>query len=187
MLHSSHSCYSLTVYSPFWRGDTWIYINLHPKKSSIFPQKSRYIGIYRVILSKFSTPIPNFIVDPTPLFLRENKPRRFLEPCYCIMGRLVSQWLISIQYKLFCFLFPNIPHDLPHLTVQYPAKHVNRVGVDPFVVPQAGQLGGADAVLVDESILWDPPLLHHLPKPVIRNHTIQASLSTWIVTRNGVY
>ena len=166
MLHSSHSCYSLTVYSPFWRGDMWIYINLHPKKSLIFTQKSRYIGIYRVILSKFSTSIPNFIVDPTPLFLRENKPRRFLEPCYCIMGRLVSQerngnlfslfqndpqgfpsasplfyhtfllssikkmspsseWLISIQYKLFRFLFPNIPHDLPHLTVQYPAKHIN--------------------------------------------------------------
>ena len=73
-------------------------------KSLIFPQKSRYIGIYRVILSKFSTPIPNFIVDPTPLFLRENKPRRFLEPCYCIMGRLVSQ---ERNRNLFS-LFPDI-------------------------------------------------------------------------------
>ena len=65
--------------------------------------------MYRVILSKFSTPIPNFIVDPTPLFLRENKPRRFLEPCYCIMGRLVSQ---ERNRNLFS-LFQNDPQGFP--------------------------------------------------------------------------
>ena len=53
--------------------------------------------------------IPNFIVDPTPLFLRENKPRRFLEPCYCIMGRLVSQ---ERNRNLFS-LFQNDPQGFP--------------------------------------------------------------------------
>lgn len=59
------------------------------------------------------TSIPNFIVDPTPLFLRENKPRRFLEPCYCIMGRLVSQE----RNRILSHRFLTLPTELTSFTL----------------------------------------------------------------------
>ena len=178
MLHSSHSCYSLTVYSPFWRGDMWIYINLHPKKSLIFPQKSRYIGIYRVILSKFSTSIPNFIVDPTPLFLRENKPRRFLEPCYCIMGRLVSQ---ERNRNLFS-LFQNDPQGFPSASpLFYHTFLLSSIKKDePLLRMTHYQYNINYSVSSSRTYRMISPISQ---SSILQNILI---LSTWIVTRNGV-
>lgn len=178
MLHSSHSCYSLTVYSPFWWGDMWIYINLYPKKSLIFPQKSRYIGIYRVISSEFSTPIPNFIVDPTPLFLRENKPRRFLEPCYCIMGRLVSQ---ERNRNLFS-LFQNDPQGFPSASpLFYHTFLLSSIKKDePLLRMTHFQYSINYSVSSSRTYRMISPTSQ---SSILQNISI---LSTWIVTRNGV-
>ena len=72
------------------------------------------MALNNVLLPTLGRPtIPNFIVDPTPLFLRENKPRRFLEPCYCIMGRLVSQE----RNRILSHRFLTLPTELTSFTL----------------------------------------------------------------------
>ena len=65
------------------------------------------------------------------------------------------------------FLVGNIFHDIFHAALQYAAEHLDGVGRDTFVALQPGDLCRADVVFLDQRILGDPSLLHHLPQVFI--------------------
>ena len=101
-----HYCTKPAWSTMFFHGDS---CPLKIRKFSRYWPLWKPIQLHWLMKSGHRLSIPNFIVDPTPLFLRENKPRRFLEPCYCIMGRLVSQ---ERNRNLFS-LFQNDPQGFP--------------------------------------------------------------------------
>lgn len=44
------------------------------------------------------------------------------------------------------------------------------MGADTFVAFEAGELSGADVILLDKGVLGDSPLLHGFPQIVVGNH-----------------
>ena len=78
------------------------------------------------------------------------------------------------MYDLLCLLliFGYILHNVTHIAIQDPAEHLDGVGADAFVSFQAGDLSGADMVLLDEGILCDTTEFHHFPKFIIRDHNL---------------
>ena len=85
---------------------------------------------------------------------------------------------------LLCFAVFDILHDIAHLAVQNPAKHLDGMGADAFVSLQPGDLPGTDVIFFYKRVLRDSFLLQHIPQIIIRNHFIQASLSYLNVIRN---
>lgn len=47
----------------------------------------------------------------------------------------------------------DIFHNIPDLAIENPAKHLYGMGADAFVALQAGDLRGADVMLLDEGVL----------------------------------
>lgn len=62
---------------------------------------------------------------------------------------------------------PNVFHDIPHLTVQYPAKHIYRMGTDTLIPLHTGELSRTDVVLFNQRILRDALFLHHVPHIIV--------------------
>lgn len=77
-----------------------------------------------------------------------------------------------------CIVVFYIFHYIAYLTVKYLAKNLNRVSADAFVSLEACYLRRADIIFLYESILCYTLVFHRLPQIFIRNHNIQASLST---------
>ena len=65
-----------------------------------------------------------------------------------------------------CFV-RDVFHYVFHAAIQDSAKHFDRVGTDAFVALQAGELTGADAVLVDQRVLRHTPFAHGFPQSLI--------------------
>ena len=58
------------------------------------------------------------------------------------------------------------------------AKHFDGVCAYAFVPPQSGDLGRTYAILLNQCILRNTFFFHYVPQIVVRNHNIQASLSS---------
>lgn len=67
------------------------------------------------------------------------------------------------------FVF-GVFHNVPHLALQNAAEGVDGVGADAFVAFQAGDLGGADVMFLNEGILRNSLFFHHVPQIIVRNH-----------------
>lgn len=65
-----------------------------------------------------------------------------------------------------CFV-RDVFHYVFHAAIQDSAKHFDRVGTDAFVALQAGELPGADAILVDQRILRHASFAHGFPQSLI--------------------
>ena len=90
---------------------------------------------------------------------------------------LTHKGLLQVLQQPLCFI-RNVFHNVRNFTVQYPAKHINGVGTDTFVPFQPCKLTGTDVILLDQGILTDALFLHNIPEIIVRNHSIQAPLST---------
>ena len=84
------------------------------------------------------------------------------------------------------FIVFDIFHNIAHFAVQDTAKHLNGMGADALVTLQSGDLRRTDIVFLNEGILGNPFFPHDIPQVVVRNHNIQASLSTWMLTEDDV-
>ena len=80
----------------------------------------------------------------------------------------------------------HIFHNVLHAAVEDAAENIDGVGADTFVALEAGDLGGADMVFLDEGILGDALFLHKSPQFVVYDHS-RTSLPTCILTKGGVY
>ena len=90
---------------------------------------------------------------------------------------LKHKGLLQILQQPLCFI-GNVFHYVPDFAVQYPAKHINGVGTDTFFPFQPCKLTGTDVILLDQGILTDALFLHNIPEIIVRDHSIQAPLST---------
>ena len=53
-----------------------------------------------------------------------------------------------------------MPHNVPHLTLQDLAEHLNGVGADALIPLQAGDLGWIDVPAPNQGVLRDAFFLH---------------------------
>ena len=79
-----------------------------------------------------------------------------------------------------------MPHNVPHLTLQDLAEHLNGVGADALIPLQAGDLGWIDVPAPNQGVLRDAFFPHFVPQAVIGDHHTQASLSACMLTEIDV-
>ena len=64
---------------------------------------------------------------------------------------------------IFLFFIFDIFHHIADLAFEDLAEDFDGVGADAFVSFEAGELSGADVILLDQGILSDAPFLHGFP------------------------
>lgn len=76
------------------------------------------------------------------------------------------------------FVIGNVSHNVPNFTVQNFAENINGVCTYTFVPFQSGNLTWTYMILLNQRILGDSFLFHHIPEVVVCNHNIHSSLSS---------
>ena len=70
---------------------------------------------------------------------------------------------IQTGFRDYLFFIFDIFHHIADLAFEDLAEDFDGVGADAFVSFEAGELSGADVILLDQGILSDAPFLHGFP------------------------
>lgn len=76
---------------------------------------------------------------------------------------LKSNFPESLRIPGFLFFIFDIFHHITNLAFENFTEDFDGVGTDAFVSFEAGELSGADVILLDQGVLSDAPFLHGFP------------------------
>ena len=68
-------------------------------------------------------------------------------------------------------------HNILNIAVENIAKNINGMCADTLITLQSCNLPWAYLIFLNQCVLCDAFLFHHIPQIIVRNHYIQASLS----------